>query len=196
MLYLYEHEKFNKMNFFKHHRKINKNWFDGSTMIKPVDDVIQKISKLSYAHHIERLMILSNFALLTQIEPKEIYKWFLSFVSIDAYEWVMEPNVYGLGIHSVGQLMMNRPYFSSSNYLYKMNPSLKKELTDKIKLGKEEYDWDEIWDALYYNFIDSNKDYLKKIYSTASSVAHLKKKSSNEINKIKKIAQLYMTKYI
>jgi deoxyribodipyrimidine photolyase-like uncharacterized protein len=66
-------------------------------------------------------MILSNFALLTQIEPKEIYNWFLSFVSIDAYEWVMEPNVYGMGIHSVGQLMMNRPYFSSSNYLFKMS---------------------------------------------------------------------------
>jgi deoxyribodipyrimidine photolyase-related protein len=196
MLYLYEHEKFNKMNFFKSHRKINKNWFDGTTMIKPVDDVIHKINKLSYAHHIERLMILSNFALLTEIEPKEIYNWFLSFVSIDAYEWVMEPNVYGMGIHSVGQLMMNRPYFSSSNYLYKMNTSLKKEGKEMIKLGKDEYTWNEIWDALYYNFIDRNKDYLKKIYSTASSVAHFKKKSLNEIKKIKKIARLYMEQYI
>jgi deoxyribodipyrimidine photolyase-related protein len=196
MLYIYEHEKFNKMNFFKHHRKINKNWFDGSTMIKPVDDVIKKVNVLSYAHHIERLMILSNFALLTQIEPKEIYNWFLSFVSIDAYEWVMEPNVYGMGIHSVGQLMMNRPYFSSSNYLFKMSGNqLKKNKGEKILLGKEEYEWDEVWDCLYYNFINKNKIYLKKIYSTASAVAHLNKKSSSEITKLTKIANLYLKKY-
>ncbi len=196
MLYLFEHAKFNKLNFFKHHRKINRHWFEGTTMMKPVDDVIKKVNKLSYAHHIERLMILSNFALLTQIEPKEIYKWFLSFVSIDAYEWVMEPNVYGMGIHSVGQLMMNRPYFSSSNYLFKMSGNqLKKNHGEKIILGKEEYTWDEIWDALYYNFIYRNKIYLKKIYSTASSVAHLNKKSSGEINRLIKIANMYMKKY-
>jgi len=196
MLYIYEHDKFNKLNFFKHHRKINKNWFEGSTMMKPVDDAIKKINVLSYAHHIERLMILSNFALLTQIEPKEIYNWFLSFVSIDAYEWVMEPNVYGMGIHSVGQLMMNRPYFSSSNYLFKMSGNqLKKNKGEKILLGKEEYTWDEVWDCLYYNFINKNKLYLKKIYSTASAVAHLNKKSSSEINKITKIANLYLKKY-
>ena len=196
MLYICEHDKFNKMNFFKHHRKINKNWFEGSTMIKPVDDVIKKVNILSYAHHIERLMILSNFALLTQIEPKEIYNWFLSFVSIDAYEWVMEPNVYGMGIHSVGQLMMNRPYFSSSNYLIKMSGNqLKKNKGEKILLGKEEYDWTEVWDCLYYNFINKNKLYLKKIYSTASAVAHLNRKSSSEITKITKIANLYLKKY-
>jgi deoxyribodipyrimidine photolyase-related protein len=195
MLYLYEHEKFNKMNFFKHQRKINNNWYNGTTMIKPVDDVIKKINSLSYAHHIERLMILSNFALLTQIKPKEIYNWFLSFVSIDAYEWVMEPNVYGMGIHSVGQLMMNRPYFSSSNYLFKMNPKLKKQQTDKIKIDNEEYSWNEIWDCLYYNFINKNKDYLKKIYSTASSVGHLKRKTSNEIKKITKVSNIYMKNY-
>lgn len=195
MLYLYEHDTFNKMNFFKHHRKINKNWYEGTTMMKPVDDTIKKINSMSYAHHIERLMILSNFALLTQIEPKEIYNWFLSFISIDAYEWVMEPNLYGMGIHSVGRLMMNRPYLSSSNYLYKMNPALKKDVVEKIILDKEEYDWNEVWDALYYNFININKNYLKKIYSTASSVAHLKRKSPSDLFRLSKIARLYMKEY-
>jgi deoxyribodipyrimidine photolyase-related protein len=193
MLYLCEHNKFNKMNFFKHTRKINKNWYDGTTGMKPVDDVINKVNKLSYAHHIERLMIISNFALLTKISPKEIYNWFLSFVSIDAYEWVMEPNVYGMGIHSVGTLMMNRPYFSSSNYLFKMGKISK--TTDKIILGKEEYDWYDVWDSLYYSFIHRNKDYLKKIYSTASSVAHLNNKPLAEVKRMLNIAKLYMKKY-
>ncbi len=200
MLYLYEHVKFNKMNFFNHKRKINKNWYDGLTGMVPVDNVINKVNKLSYAHHIERLMIMSNFALLTEIHPKEIYNWFLSFVSIDAYEWVMEPNVYGMGIHSVGKLMMNKPYFSSSNYLYKMNSNLKKDEENSenkgyIKLGKENYKWSEIWDALYYNFINNNKIYLKKIYSTATSVAHLNKKPVSEVNKLIKLAKLYMNIY-
>jgi len=192
MLYIYEHKKFIKDNFFKHQRKINKNWFEGSTGMPPVDNVIKKINVLSYAHHIERLMILANFALLTKIKPKEIYNWFISFVSIDAYEWVMEPNVYGMGIHSVGTLMMNRPYFSSSNYLYKMGQN---KVKSKIKLGKEEYDWDEVWDALYYNFINSNKLYLKKIYSTAASVANLNKKSLEEIRRIVRLSNLYLKKY-
>jgi deoxyribodipyrimidine photolyase-related protein len=192
MLYIYEHKKFIKDNFFKHQRKINKNWFEGSTGMPPVDNVIKKINVLSYAHHIERLMILANFALLTKIKPKEIYNWFISFVSIDAYEWVMEPNVYGMGIHSVGTLMMNRPYFSSSNYLYKMGQN---KVKSKIKLGKEEYDWDEVWDALYYNFINSNKLYLKKIYSTAASVANLNKKSPEEIRQIVRLSNLYLKKY-
>ena len=192
MLYIYEHKKFIKENFFKHQRKINKNWFEGSTGMPPVDNVIKKINVLSYAHHIERLMILANFALLSKIKPKEIYNWFISFVSIDAYEWVMEPNVYGMGVHSVGTLMMNRPYFSSSNYLYKMGQN---KVKSKIKLGTEEYDWDEVWDALYYNFINSNKLYLKKIYSTAASVANLNKKSSEEIRKLTLISNLYLKKY-
>ena len=181
------------MNFFKHHRKINKNWFEGSTMIKPVDDVIKKVNILSYAHHIERLMILSNFALLTQIEPKEIYNWFLSFVSIDAYEWVMEPNVYGMGIHSVGQLMMNRPYFSSSNYLFKMSGNqLKKNKGEKILFGKEEYDWTEVWDSLYYNFINKHQNILKKNYAIANQVKNWNNKITNEKTELLNIAKTYL----
>ena len=77
----------------------------------------------------------------------------MEIISIDAYEWVMEPNVYGMSQHSVGQLMMNRPYFSSSNYIFKMSNYKKSDENIKIKLGEDEYTWYEIWDALYYNFI-------------------------------------------
>jgi hypothetical protein len=69
------------------------------------------------------------------------------------------------------------------------------KVKSKIKLGKEEYDWDEVWDALYYNFINSNKLYLKKIYSTAASVANLNKKSPEEIRQIVRLSNLYLKKY-
>jgi deoxyribodipyrimidine photolyase-related protein len=192
LLYIKEHDKFNKMNFLKSDNKLNKSWYRGDTGIIPVDNVIKKALKISYAHHIERLMIIGNFMLLMQIKPKDVYKWFIEIISIDAYEWVMEPNVYGMSQHSVGQLMMNRPYFSSSNYIFKMSSYKKSDDSPKIKLGDNEYTWYEIWDALYYNFINSNKTYLKSIYATANSVAILNKKSTTEKEKLFKIAKLYI----
>ena len=195
LLYVKEHNKFNKMNFLEHHNKLNKVWYTGDTGILPVDNVIKKALEISYAHHIERLMITGNFMLLMQIKPKDVLKWYMEVISIDAYEWVMEPNVYGMSQHSVGQLMMNRPYFSSSNYIFKMSNYKKSDKKDKIMLDDEEYTWNEIWDALYYNFINTHQTYLKSIYATANSVYILNKKSDKDKKKLFKIAKLYMEKY-
>ena len=194
MLYLREHEKFNKQNFFKHTRKINDGWYTEDTGIYPIDVAIKKALKYAYLHHIERLMLIANFMLLTRLNPKDCYDWFISIVSIDAYEWVMEPNVYGMGLHSVGTLMMNRPYFSSSNYIQKMS-TYKSKSGNLIKLGNEEYTWDEVFDALYYSFIYDNSEYLSKIYSTASSVYRMKKITKKNMNKIKDITKKYLAKY-
>jgi deoxyribodipyrimidine photolyase-related protein len=195
MLYLQEHDKFNKDNFLKHNNKLTKVWYTGHTGIPPIDNVIKKALNISYAHHIERLMVTGNFMLLMQIKPTDVYKWFIEMISIDAYEWVMEPNVYGMSQHSVGQLMMNRPYYSSSNYIFKMSNYKKSNNFDKIKLKNEEYHWYEIWDALYYNFINTHTTYLKKIYATANSVSQFNKKSDTDKKNLLKIAKLYMDKY-
>jgi deoxyribodipyrimidine photolyase-related protein len=195
LLYVKEHKTFNKENFLKHDNKLNKVWYTGETGIIPVDNVIKKALKISYAHHIERLMITGNFMLLMMIKPKDVLKWYMEIISIDAYEWVMEPNVYGMSQHSVGQLMMNRPYYSSSNYIFKMSNYKKSDENQKIKLGGEEYEWYEIWDALYYNFINHHKTYLKSIYATANSVFILNKKSEKDKKRLFKIAKLYMDKY-
>ena len=195
MLYIKEHDKFNKMNFLKHNNKLSKKWYTGETGLIPVDNVIKKALDISYAHHIERLMIIGNVMLLMQIKPKDVLKWFLEIISIDAYEWVMEPNVYGMSQHSVGQLMMNRPYYSSSNYIFKMSNYKKSDENEKIKLDDEEYEWYEVWDALYYNFINENKTYLKSIYATANSVYILNKKSDKDKKQLFNIAKLYINKY-
>lgn len=194
ILYIKEHQTFNKQNFLNHTKKLKKTWYTGDTGIIPVDICIKKALKYAYCHHIERLMILGNFALLSMINPYDIYKWFIEVVSIDAYEWVMEPNVYGMSQHSVGQLMMNRPYFSSSNYIFKMSSYKKSDKNEKIKLDKE-YEWYEILDALYYNFIMKHKKYLKSIYSTANAVFNLNRKTETEKKNIKAIAKVYLKKY-
>jgi deoxyribodipyrimidine photolyase-related protein len=92
---------------------------------------------------------------------------------------------------SVSIKMMTKPYFSSSNYIKNMS-NYKLNQYDSIIINSKNYYWNEIWDALYYNFIDVNKNILKKIYSTAYILAHWNKKSINEKKRIKKIAKEYL----
>lgn len=194
MMYVHEHRALVKGNYFKHNRKIKRSWYEGTTGIKPIDDCIKKVLKYSYAHHIERLMLLGGFMLIAKFSPKEVYKWFISLVSIDAYPWVMEPNVYGMSQFSCKDLMMGRPYFSSSNYIIKMSNYTKRS-GEEIDLGDDSYSWADIWTALYYNFINSNKTYFKSNYSLASSVSNWNKKSAKDKAHLLKIARLYLKKY-
>ena len=135
-------------NFFNFNRKIPSSFYDGTTGIDPVDNSIKKVIKCSYNHHIERLMILGNFMLLCEFDPNEIYKWFMEYY-IDAYDWVMVPNVYGMSQFADGGLMSTKPYLSSSNYIKKMS-------------NYSKGDWEKIWDGLYWRFIFKNKDIFKK----------------------------------
>ena len=194
LLYYTKSKDLEKMNFFGHKKKLTEHWYNGTLGIPPVDDIIKKTEKIAYAHHIERLMYLGNSMLLMQIDPKEIYRWFME-VYLDAYDWVMLPNVHGMSQFSAGNLMMTRPYFSSSNYIVNMSSYGKTKDASKIKLDKEEYYWHDVWDALYYNFISDNYKFLSKNYSTVRSTAHWKNKSKSEQNKLIKLAKLYLKKY-
>ncbi|MFK7849591.1 MAG: cryptochrome/photolyase family protein, partial [Akkermansiaceae bacterium] len=82
-------------NFFNHSRPIPKSFYDGTTGIPPIDRIIRQLHTEAYCHHIERLMILGNFMLLCRFDPDAVYKWFMELF-IDAYDWVMVPNVYGM----------------------------------------------------------------------------------------------------
>ena len=143
-----------------------KKLWDGSTGLLPVDNAIKGIIKFSYAHHIQRLMILGNFLLLLRINPNDIYKIFMEW-TIDAYDWVMVPNVYSMSQYADGGLMMTRPYFSSSSYITRMS---------NYKKGS----WCETWNYLYYHFLIDHREMLKKNYSTANMIYHLDKKTEKE----------------
>jgi deoxyribodipyrimidine photolyase-related protein len=112
-------------------------------------------------------------------------------LTIDAYQWVMVPNIYGMSQYADGGIMMTRPYFSSSNYILKMSDYKEKD-GELITLGKEKYKWTEIWDGLYYRFIYNNRDMLKKIYAAARNVAHWDKKTKSEQDKLLDIAEKYL----
>ena len=135
-------------NYWRFKRKIPLCFYNGTTGIAPVDQTIRKILKTGYCHHIERLMILGNFMVLCEFDPNEVYQWFMELF-IDAYDWVMVPNVYGMSQFADGGLFATKPYISGSSYLMKMSDYPKA-------------DWQPIWDALFWRFMDVNRLFFLK----------------------------------
>ena len=174
-IYILDGKKIYKFNQLNNKKKISEKWWK-SVNIEPIDFLINKIIKYAYVHHIERLMYLSNWMLMNNIHPKEVYRIFMEW-TIDAYEWVMIPNVFGMGQFS-SNIMMTRPYFCSSNYILKMS---------NFKKG----DWCLIWDAVYYSFINKHKKLLASNYATAMQVKHWNNKTKSEQDNLIKIAKKY-----
>jgi deoxyribodipyrimidine photolyase-related protein len=107
-------------NFWDAQRPLPDFFWAGQCDMYCLGRVIQRAIETGYNHHIERLMILCNFALLAGLEPREVNAWFLG-TYIDAYEWVMAPNVLGMGLHADGGLVATKPYIASANYINKMS---------------------------------------------------------------------------
>ena len=147
---VYEREggKQRTTNYWKFKRKIPTSFWTGTTGIPPIDQTIQKILATGYCHHIERLMVLGNFMLLCEFNPDEVHRWFMEMF-IDAYDWVMVPNVYGMTQFADGGLMTTKPYISGSNYLMKMS-------------DYEKGDWQAIWDGLFWRFMHEHRDFFLK----------------------------------
>ncbi len=142
MYYIMGQEQ-SKQNFWHHERPLSSKFWSATTGIEPVDITINNVLNNAYAHHIERLMVLGNFMLLCQTKPDDVYEWFMELF-IDAYDWVMIPNVYGMSQYADGGTMITKPYISGSHYLKKMS---------SFKTGT----WCTIWDALYWHFIAFNE---------------------------------------
>jgi deoxyribodipyrimidine photolyase-related protein len=140
-------------NYWGFNRKIPPSFYNGTTGILPIDDTIKKILDTGYAHHIERLMILGNFFLLCEFDPNEVHRWFMELF-IDAYDWVMVPNVYGMTQFADGGLMATKPYISGSNYIFKMS-DYKKTSVPAAEVG-----WDMIWDGLFWQFMHKHSDFF------------------------------------
>lgn len=174
-IYYFHGDDMMKMNKLNHKNKLPLSWYSGNTNISIINDMIFKVKKYAYLHHIERLMIMGNIGILFQINPNDLYNWFM-ICFIDSYEWVMIPNIYGMSQYSLTDIsMMSRPYISSSNYIKKMSD---------YKYEK----WFDLWDALYWFFIYTHKELLSKIYSTAIQVKLLNKMSNDKLNKYIEIA--------
>lgn len=133
-------------NYWGFTRKIPASFWQGNTGIPPIDETIKKVLETGYCHHIERLMVLGNFMLLCEFDPDEVYRWFMELF-IDAYDWVMVPNIYGMSQFADGGLMSTKPYISGSNYLMKMS-------------DYEKGEWQTTWDGLFWRFMDKQRTFF------------------------------------
>lgn len=133
-------------NFWKFDRPIPRAFYDGTTGIPPVDRVIRQVLADGYCHHIERLMVLGNFMLLCRLRPDDVYRWFMEMF-VDACDWVMVPNVYGMSQFADGGSFTTKPYLSGSNYILKMSDEPKGP-------------WCRVWDGLFWSFIGDHREFF------------------------------------
>ncbi len=133
-------------NYWKFSKPIPPSFWTGETGIAPLDIVIKRTLASGYCHHIERLMVLGNFMVLCEFDPDEVYRWFMEMF-VDAYDWVMVPNVYAMSQFADGGGMCTKPYISGSNYLMKMS---------NFSKG----DWQPVWDGLFWRFMHVHRDFF------------------------------------
>ena len=133
-------------NYWKHQGKLSDAWYTGETGIEPLDDAIKGALEFGYTHHINRLMVLASIMNMSRIHPSEIYKWFMEMF-VDSSEWVMVPNVFGMGTFADGGIFATKPYICGSSYILRMS---------NFKKG----DWCEVVDGLYWKFIEENKAFF------------------------------------
>lgn len=145
-LYVYIGRQQRTTNFWNHTRPIPSSFYTATTGIEPIDQTIRKLLHTGYCHHIERLMLLGNFMLLSEFHPDHVYQWFME-LSIDAYDWVMVPNVYGMSQFADGGLMSTKPYISGSSYILKMS---------NYKKGQ----WCQTWDGLFWRFMQKQSHFF------------------------------------
>lgn len=133
-------------NFWSHERGLTDAWYEGTTGIAPLDDTIRTAQRLGWAHHIPRLMVLGNLMTLCEIRPAAAHRWFMEMF-VDSSEWVMGPNVYGMGLFSDGGVFATKPYLCGSNYLLKMSDYGRGPWCDAV-------------DGLYWRFIDKHREFF------------------------------------
>lgn len=143
-------------NFFKNKRSLPAFYWTADTKMACMRAAITQTKEDAYAHHIQRLMVTGNFALMAGIDPKEVHEWYLA-VYADAYEWVELPNTLGMSQFADGGLLGSKPYAASGNYINKMSNHCKNCHYDvKKKTG----DGACPFNPLYWHFLHRNREEL------------------------------------
>jgi deoxyribodipyrimidine photolyase-related protein len=166
-------EKQEASNFFGARNRLTDVWYAGESGIEPLDDVIRKVQRYSYAHHIERLMVIGSLMVLLGVEPKEGYRWFMEMF-VDSSDWVMGPNVYGMALFSDGGIFATKPYICGSNYYRKM--------------GYPAGDWCDGVDGLYWSFISRHRENFIRNPRMSMMVRSLDKISSDRMARLNSAA--------
>jgi len=176
-IYWKEMPNYATMNKLENHNKLPDFYWTGKTKMNCMQKSISQSLEEAYAHHIQRLMIIGNFSLLTQLHPDEVDAWYLG-VYIDAIQWVELPNTRGMSQYADGGIIATKPYVSSGSYINKMSNycsgcsyNVKEKLTDNACP----------FNSLYWHFLDEKKEYFGTNNRMAMMMSLLKKMKPSEL---------------
>ncbi len=144
-------------NYFNSSRPLPSLYWGQDTRMFCIKEVVRQTKTEAYSHHIQRLMITGNFALLAGLNPKDVCEWYLA-VYADAFEWVELPNTLGMALYADGGVMASKPYAASGKYIQKMSNFCKSCTYDPRHIVGEHAC---PFNSLYWNFIDQHQDTLK-----------------------------------
>ncbi|MFB8787768.1 MAG: hypothetical protein U7123_02695 [Potamolinea sp.] len=172
---------YTERNWFKHTQPLPAFYWDAEkTDMNCLHQILKQVQRSGYAHHIQRLMMLNNFALIAGIAPQEVEAWFHA-AFIDAYDWVMQTNVIGMGQFADGGILASKPYAASANYINKMSDYCG-SCVDKpqARTGEKACPFN----FFYWDFIDRHCDQIKSQGRINFMLANLERISPEELKRI------------
>ncbi|MCT9096766.1 cryptochrome/photolyase family protein [Haloarchaeobius sp. HME9146] len=170
-------------NQLGHEHDLPEAYYTGETDMRCLSECVGHVWDHGYAHHIERLMVLSNFATLYGADPQELNRWF-HFGFADAYHWVTTPNVVGMGSFA-SDVLSTKPYVSSANYVDKMSDYCADCPYDEDATTGEDAC---PFNALYWEFLDRHEDTLRSNHRMSLLYSHVDRKSADELAAIRERA--------
>ena len=175
-------------NFFGAKRPLPDFYWSAQTKMNCLKQCVSDTREHAYAHHIQRLMVLGNFALLTGLSPKEVNAWFLA-VYADAYEWVEMPNVTGMALFADGGVLASKPYAAGGAYINKMSNYCKNcHYKVSVKNGEKACPFN----YLYWNFLSEHREKLTKNPRVAMMYRTLGRMTDEKQAQIAKDAAMFL----
>lgn len=162
-------------------------WHAEQTDLNCLATVLKQVEATGYAHHIQRLMILSNFALMVGVNPQQLEAWFHG-AFIDAYDWVMQTNVLGMGQFADGGLLASKPYVASANYVNKMSDYCQHCVYNpKARTGREACPFN----YFYWDFLARHREKLQQSGRMGLILANLKRIEETEMAAMQTLAEAW-----
>jgi deoxyribodipyrimidine photolyase-related protein len=187
-VYAFSPDDYADRNWFEHDRPLPEFFWDASqAKMNCLHQCLKQTEQTAYAHHIQRLMILSNFALVTGISPQAIENWFHA-AYIDAYDWVMQTNVLGMGQYADGGILASKPYAASANYIHKMSDYCKGcQYDHKKRTGEDACPFN----YFYWDFLDRHREKLTTQGRMSFILKNLDRMTDQELTDIRTQAKTW-----
>lgn len=171
-------------NFFNHTQPLPDFFWTADTPMNCLHQTLDSVKRTGYAHHIQRLMVLSNFSLIAGLSPQAVEDWFHT-AFIDAYDWVMQTNVIGMGLFADGGVLATKPYASSANYINRMSDYCKGcQYNRKARTGDNACPFN----FFYWDFLARHRHQLSSQGRMNFILANLDRMSAEELREIRQRA--------